>query len=339
MTGKPSEELPVSSRPVDPLRVLPTPLHMKTSIACQTNDWTAWAGYTVPNLCTSLEREMAALTRHAAISDLSPMGKYLVSGDDATRFLDHLLVANISDMAKGDVLLSPMCQSNGRVINLVTVARIGAAAWWLTCDGRHMNWLYQSAIGFEVTLADYSETHAGLLLAGPEVSRVLTAADLGDCTDIVLRGARQISWDGIDIVLVHRPGGAVPGVSIWCAGKEAGIVWNRLMDGGRDCDLEAVGKSALEASGLKAECRPRAATSYPILKRSGQTGRVARSNLALIIRLMRPGASLTGVQLFLRNARKGQFCDSPRSVSLVWHRAPGFVCSRKKAARTLSLVL
>lgn len=247
MTDTSSAELPVSTRLVDPLRVLPTPLHMKTSTACQTNDWTAWAGYTVPNLCTSLEQEMTALSCHAAISDLSPIGKYFVSGDDAIRFLDHLLVANIADLGRGEVLLSPMCQSNGRVINLVTVARISAAAWWLTCDGRHMNWLYQSAVGFDVTLVDYSDTHAGLLLAGPEVSRVLTAADLGDCTDIVLRGARQISWDGIDIVLVHRPGGAVPGLSIWCAGKEAGIVWNRLMDGGKDCDLEAVGKSALEA--------------------------------------------------------------------------------------------
>ncbi len=245
-SAKALEELPVSTRPADPLRVLPTPLHMKTSIACQANDWTSWAGYTVPNLCTSLEREMSALTRHAAMADLSPMGKYAVSGDDAARFLDHLLVANIADLNTGDVILTPMCQSNGRVINLVSVARLGAASWWLTCDGRHMNWLYQAAVGFEVTLVDYSDVHAGIMLAGPEVSRVLTAADLGDCTDIVLRGARRISWDGIDITLVHRGVGQVPGLSIWCAGSEAAIVWNRLMDGGADCGLEAVGRMACE---------------------------------------------------------------------------------------------
>lgn len=246
MTGTAPTVLPVSTRPADPLRVMPTPLHMKTSIACQTNDWTTWAGYTVPNLCTSLEREMVALTRHAAIADLSPMGKYSVSGDDAVQFLDHLLVASIVDLERGDVILSPMCQSNGKVINLVTVARLDDTSWWLTCDGRHMNWLDEAAVGFEVTLIDFSDDHAGIMLAGPEVSRVLTAVDLADCTDIVLRGARQISWDGIDIVLVHRGDGSVPGLSIWCAQREAAIVWNRLMDGGKDCGLEAVGQMARE---------------------------------------------------------------------------------------------
>lgn len=239
--------LPAATRLADPLRVLPTPLHMKTAAACQTNDWTSWAGYTVPNLCTSLEREMAALTHHAGIADLSPMGKYFVSGEDAAAVLNHLLVANVANMEEGGVLLSPMCQSNGKVINLVTVARIGEATWWLTTDGRHMNWLEQSATDFNVRLEDCSDTHAGVMLAGPGVSSVLMAADLGDCTDIVLRGTRHIPWDGIDMTLVHRNGEAVPGLSIWCTAGDAGIIWNRLMDGGEKNGLEAVGHLACEA--------------------------------------------------------------------------------------------
>lgn len=250
--------LPPSTRPNDPLRVLPTPLHMKTSTACQTNDWTTRAGYTVPNLCTSLEREMAALTHHAGIADLSPMGKYHVSGADAEVVLNHLLVANIAKLDRGDTLVSPMCQSNGKAIDLVTIARQDEATWWLTTDGRHMNWLEQTATDFNVRLEDCSDTHAGIMLAGPEVSSVLTEADLGDCTDIVLRGTRHIVWDGIEITLVHRTDDAVPGLSIWCGARDAAIVWNRLMDGGKD-RLEAVGYMACEAlridSGIPASGR------------------------------------------------------------------------------------
>lgn len=241
---QPTPQLAVEVRKADPLRVLPTPLHMKTSLACLTNDWTAWAGYTVPKVCSSLEREMAALTKGAAIADVSPMGKYLVTGVDTVRFLDHLLVINVAALDKGEAVLSPMCASSGKVINIVTLAQVGPEAWWLLCDGHHMNWLEQSASGFEVDIEDRSQTHAGLVLAGPLISSVLLDADLGDCTDIVLRGARHIIWDNIDITLIHEPGGSVPGMSILCPARDAAIVWNRLMDGGEDHGLEAVGQLA-----------------------------------------------------------------------------------------------
>lgn len=239
-----ADELPIEVREPDPLRILATPLHMKTSLACLTNDWTNWAGYTVPDICSSLERELAALTKGAAIADLSPMGKYLITGAEASRFLDHLLIVNVAALDKGEAVISPMCQSNGKVINIVTVGQIEDDAWWLTCDGRHMNWLVQSARGFDVVLKDCSDTHAGIMLSGPMVSSVLLDADLGDCTDIVLRGARRIVWDGIELTLLHRPGGSVPGLSVWCQARDAAIVWNRLMDGGEDHGLEAIGRVA-----------------------------------------------------------------------------------------------
>jgi aminomethyltransferase len=243
----PRDELDAAVRPADPLRVEVTPLHMKTSVACLTNDWTTRQGYTVPNTCSTLEREMEALTRRAAIADLSPLGKYLVTGEDATRYLDHLLVINVAALGLEAAVISPMCQSSGKVIDIMTVARVAADAWWLTCDGRHMNWLSQAATGFDVHIEDCSATHAGIMLAGPKVSNVLMDADLGDCTDIVLRGARHIVWDNVDITLIHRPGGAVPGLSLLCPACRAGIVWNRLMDGGEAHGLEGVGELAQSA--------------------------------------------------------------------------------------------
>lgn len=243
----PLVELDIAVRPADPLRVEVTPLHMKTSVACLTNDWTTRQGFTVPNTCSTLEREIAALTSRSAIADLSPLGKYRVTGEDATRYLDHLLVVNVAALEQEAAAISPMCQSNGKVINIVTLARSAADTWWLTCDGRHMNWLNQAAAGFDVHIEDCSATHAGILLAGPKVSNVLMDADLGDCTDIVLRGARHIVWDNVDITLIHKPGGAVPGLSILCPARQAGIVWNRLMDGGEAHGLEGVGELAQTA--------------------------------------------------------------------------------------------
>lgn len=256
MTKKPSDvnevqstpelapELAVEVRDADPLRVLPTPLHMKTSLACQTNEWTAWAGYTVPMVCSTLEREMAALTRGATLCDVSPLGKYLVTGIDAVRFLNHLLFINVAALEKGEAVLSPMCASSGKVVNIVTLAQVGAEDWWLICDGHHMNWLEQSASGFDVDIKDRSQTHAGIVLAGPSISSVLMDADLGDCTDIVLRGARHIVWDNIETTLIHQPDGSVPGLTILCPARDAAIVWNRLMDGGQDHRLEVVGQLA-----------------------------------------------------------------------------------------------
>ncbi|HEV8149806.1 MAG TPA: hypothetical protein VGP61_06435, partial [Gemmatimonadales bacterium] len=67
-----------------------TPLHSRTAPLVQGQAWRRWAGYMVASAYELLpEREYAAIRNSAALIDVSPLYKYLISGPHAMRLLDR----------------------------------------------------------------------------------------------------------------------------------------------------------------------------------------------------------------------------------------------------------
>ena len=75
--------------------VLKTPFHDRVAVACESNLWEHWSGYTTPSEYHSVELEYFAARNAAAVFDLSPMTKYRISGPDAHAYLDRLVTLSL----------------------------------------------------------------------------------------------------------------------------------------------------------------------------------------------------------------------------------------------------
>ncbi|MEO6223612.1 MAG: aminomethyl transferase family protein, partial [Vicinamibacterales bacterium] len=65
-----------------------TPFHDRTAALCQSLNYRDWAGYyTVSSYETHHEHEYNAIRNGAALIDISPLFKYLVTGPDAIRLV------------------------------------------------------------------------------------------------------------------------------------------------------------------------------------------------------------------------------------------------------------
>src|SRR5678810_508259 len=76
-----------------------TPFHERTFPLCESLNYREWSGYyTVSSYETHHEHEYNAIRNAAALIDISPLFKYVISGSDAPRLVDRVITRDVSTM-------------------------------------------------------------------------------------------------------------------------------------------------------------------------------------------------------------------------------------------------
>ena len=185
-----------------------TPFHDRTFALCESLSYRDWSGYyTVSTYETHHEHEYNAIRNAAALIDISPLFKYIVSGPDAERLVDRVITRNVRRMDVGQVFYTPWCDEQGAVIDDGTVARLDEQRFRWTSADPSLRWITQNTAGLRVTVDEVSETTAALALQGPMAARVLRACADADVdrsdTSVSLRGASPAcQWTSLD--RIHR---------------------------------------------------------------------------------------------------------------------------------------
>ena len=134
-----------------------TPFHARTAPLCASHAWRRWAGCIVASSYElTHEHEYHAIRSAAALFDISPLYKYLVSGRDAARLLDRVMTRDIGSAQPGQVLYTPWCDETGKVLDDGTVSRLAETSFRLTSADPNLRWLEQNALGLEVRIEDRS---------------------------------------------------------------------------------------------------------------------------------------------------------------------------------------
>ncbi len=224
-----------------------TPFHERTAALCASHAWRRWAGYVVASSYElSHEREYHSIRAAAALFDVSPLYKYAVTGKDAARLLDHVVTRNIQQLSVGQVVYTPWCDANGKVLDDGTVARLGEQSFRMTAAEPNLRWLEDNAGGLEVKIEDVSEALAALSLQGPASRAILGEIDL---KYFRLAETRIASIP----VTVSRTGYTGDlGYEIWVEKKSALNLWDALIAAGTPHGIMPAGMLALDVARLEA---------------------------------------------------------------------------------------
>ena len=103
-----------------------TAFHERTFPLCQSLNYREWSGYyTVSAYEVHHEHEYNAIRNAAALIDITPLYKYLLSGRDATKLVNRIITRDINKVAKGQVIYCCWCDEQGKVIDDGTITRLG----------------------------------------------------------------------------------------------------------------------------------------------------------------------------------------------------------------------
>jgi aminomethyltransferase len=233
---------------------IPTPFYPRTSVLSESYEWSEWSGYLAAiTYEPTHDREYWAIRNSAGLLDVTPLYKYEIVGPDALRVVDRIMTRDISRCRVGQVMYSPWCDEDGKVIDDGTITRLAEDRFRVTAADPNLRWFQDCGYGLDADVIDVSADLATLALQGPRSCDVLAAA-AADPSVANLKYFRMGQFDiGGAPVTVTRTGYTGDlGYELWMAPEHALAVWDRLMAVGRNFGMLPAGLAALDIVRIEA---------------------------------------------------------------------------------------
>ena len=231
-----------------------TPFHQRTFALCESLNYREWSGYyTVSAYEAHHEHEYNAIRNAAALIDISPLFKYRVTGRDATRLVDRIITRDMRRVSTGQVVYTPWCDEQGKVIDDGTVSRLEENVYRWTAADPSLRWFTQNAAGLDVQLEDISESVAALALQGPTSGRLLkTVVKDADIANLKYFRVTKGTIASVPVEISRTGYTGDLGYEIWVDNDHALKVWDVLVDRGRPFDIKPAGMLALDVARIEA---------------------------------------------------------------------------------------
>ena len=231
-----------------------TAFHERTFQLCESLNYREWSGYyAVSSYEPHHEHEYNAIRNASALIDISPLYKYKLSGKDATRLVDRIITRDMRKVSVGQVIYTPWCDEQGKVVDDGTVSRLEENTYRWTAADPSLRWFTQNASGMDVKIEDISETMAALALQGPTSGRLLMSlVHDADLENLKYFRVTTGTINGVPVEISRTGYTGDLGYEIWVPSDQALTTWDTLMEAGRAFDIHPVGMLALDVARIEA---------------------------------------------------------------------------------------
>jgi aminomethyltransferase len=230
-----------------------TPFFSRTSALCQSQSWQEWAGFLSANTYELAHNyEYYAIRTAAGLLDISPLYKYHINGRDAFRLVNRMVTRDVGRCAVGQVIYTPWCDDEGKIIDDGTLSRLEDNFFRLTAAEPTYHWLGDNAVGLDVEIEDVTESLAALALQGPTSCDILNQVTDVDLTGLKFFRLTQAKIANIPVTISRTGYTGDLGYEIWVAPQHAERLWDTLMEAGRPYGIRAVGNVALDIVRIEA---------------------------------------------------------------------------------------
>jgi aminomethyltransferase len=221
-----------------------------------------FAGFDMPLWYKGIIPEHMAVRTGVGIFDITHMGRVMITGAKSEAFLNYVISNDVSVLAPLSAQYSVMCNENGGIIDDFIVSRLEPEKFLMVYNAanreKDFGWLFHNAKTFGVKVEDISDNVAMFAVQGPSAQLALQKvadADLSKverfkCGFTKLAGAEGFvsrtgytGEDGFEVFVwdtpVSKPDKAV-------------MVWNAILEAGKEFGIEPVGLGARDTLRLEA---------------------------------------------------------------------------------------
>ena len=230
-----------------------TPFHQRTAALSEGQAWRRWAGYVVASAYElSHDREYHSIRSAAALFDVSPLYKYLITGRDAARLLDRVVTRDVGKAKVGQVLYTPWCDTAGKQLDDGTISVLAERTYRMTSADPNLRWLHLNASGLDVAIEEVSERTAALSLQGPNARAILQVAAQRDLAALKYFHLTDAKIRGIPVTISRTGYTGDLGYEVWVDAAQALPLWDALMETGTPYGITPAGMLALDVARIEA---------------------------------------------------------------------------------------
>lgn len=230
-----------------------TPFYSRTSALCESHSWLEWSGFLAANMYELHPlREYWAIRTAAGLIDISPLYKYHIRGRGALNLLNRVVTRDVSKLAVGQVLYTPWCDEQAKVIDDGTIHRLDENLYRLTAADPTLRWLQDNALGLDVQIDDVTEEIAALALQGPLSRDILDSISNPLISNLQYYRLMQTTVAGVPATVSRTGYTGDLGYELWLSPADAECVWDAIMETGQLYKLRAAGQLALDMARIEA---------------------------------------------------------------------------------------
>jgi len=203
----------------------------------------------------AVHREVTNTRQALGFLDASTLGKIIVCGPDAGRFLDMLYTNMMSNLAVGKCRYGLMCDENGFLIDDGVVARLDQDTWLChttTGGADHIHdwmedWLQCEWWDWQVYTANLTEQFAQIAVVGPNARRVLERLGGMDVSAdaLLFMGWADGQLGGFEVRVFRISFSGELSFEIAVAAGQGQALWDALIGAGAEFGAMPYGTEAL----------------------------------------------------------------------------------------------
>lgn len=217
-----------------------------------------FAGYEMPLQYEGLTPEHHAVRDSVGVFDVSHMGEFAVKGKDAEALVAWICSNNISKVVDMQAQYNCLPNENGGIVDDLIVYRWSSEEYTLVVNASNIakdwDWIIKQkeAKGFECELEDMSDDISLLAVQGPNATKVIQKLTDIDLDAIKFYHFAAGSCAGSDDVVISNTGyTGSGGFELYVWNKDAEMVWDAVMEAGKEFDIVPCGLAARDTLRLE----------------------------------------------------------------------------------------
>jgi len=218
---------------------------------------TDFAGWEMPLQYEGVITEHQAVRTNAGIFDLSHMGEFEITGENAVHFLNYCLTNNAAKLKIGQAQYTLIPYTDGSVADDAILYRLDEDKYLLVVNAantqKDLEWLSHQKLGFEkVNLEDISDRTALIAIQGPKSEGILQKLTSADLRNLKYYHITKGEVAGIDALIARTGYTGEDGFEIFLPWDKATVVWRSLLDAGKDSGLKPAGLGSRDTLRIEA---------------------------------------------------------------------------------------
>ncbi len=205
-----------------------------------------FGGYLLPTQYSGIKQEHLAVRNSAGLFDVSHMGEFIVSGNDAESFLQKVTVNDVSSLSVGQAQYSAMCYENGGIVDDLLIYR-KTDEFMLVVNAsnieKDLDWL-ESHVEGDVSILNKSNDIGLVAFQGPKSRDILQTLTDSTLSQIEFYHFIEGKVSGNESVIARTGYTGELGFEIYADANNIVDIWDAIMDAGKDKGIEPAGLGA-----------------------------------------------------------------------------------------------
>ena len=215
-----------------------------------------FAGFEMPVQYKGIKIEHAAVRDAVGVFDVSHMGEFFISGDNALALIQKVSVNDASKLYPGKAQYSCMCYEDGGIVDDMIIYKLAEHEYMLVVNGANVakdfEWISsQNTMGAH--LEDKSDDYALLAVQGPKAKDTLQKLTAIPLNDIGFYSFTEGELAGIPMIISATGYTGEAGFELYFKHSNIDVdtVWKAIFEAGKEFGIEPCGLGARDTLRLE----------------------------------------------------------------------------------------